>query len=84
MRAAVSIIETLGIDIAKNVFQLRGVNRHCCAVLKRRVTRDQLQSVLAHLGPCTVVVEPYRAVFRGADTSLQDDGEMRRTGPTDA
>ena len=35
-------VETLGIDIAKNVFQLHGVNHHGCVVLKRRVMRDQL------------------------------------------
>ena len=35
-------IETLGIDIAKNVFQLHGVNRNGHVVLKRRVMRDQL------------------------------------------
>jgi hypothetical protein len=30
-------IETLGIDIAKNVFQLHGVSRNGRVVLKRRV-----------------------------------------------
>jgi transposase len=50
-------IETLGIDIAKNVFQLHGVNRNVRVVLKRRVMRDQLLAVLAQIGPCTVVIE---------------------------
>ena len=35
-------IETLGVDIAKNVFQLHGVNRNGRVVLKRRVMRDEL------------------------------------------
>ena len=34
-------IETLGIDIAKNVFQLHGVNCNGRVVLKRRVMRDE-------------------------------------------
>ena len=45
------IVETLGIDIAKNVFQLHGVNHHGCVVLKRRVMRDQLLDIVALFGP---------------------------------
>ena len=50
-------IETLGVDIAKNVFQLHGVNCNGRVVLKRRVMRDQLLEVLAQIKQCTVVVE---------------------------
>jgi transposase len=49
-------IETLGIDIAKNVFQLHGVNRNGRVVSKRRVMRDQLLAVLAQIDPCTVLL----------------------------
>jgi transposase len=56
-------IETLGIDIAKNVFQLHGVNRNGRLVLKRRVMRDQLLAVLAQNGPCTVVIEACAGAF---------------------
>ena len=42
-------IETLGIDIAKNVFQLHGVNRGGRVVFKRRVMRDQLLEVVSRL-----------------------------------
>ena len=42
-------IETLGIDIAKNVFQLHGVNRAGKPVFRRRVVRDQLMEVVAHV-----------------------------------
>ena len=56
-------IETLGIDIAKNVFQLHGVNRNVRVVLKRRVMRDQLLAVLAQIGPCTVVIEACTGAF---------------------
>ena len=50
-------IETLGIDIAKNAFQLHGVNRGGRAVFKRRVMRDQLLEVVAQIERCTIVVE---------------------------
>jgi len=56
-------IETLGIDIAKNVFQLHGVNRNGRVVLKRRVMRDQLVEVLAQIEPCMVVVEACTGAF---------------------
>ena len=56
-------IETLGIDIAKNVFQLHAVNRAGRVVLKRRVMRDQLLEVLAQIDRCTVVVEACTGAF---------------------
>ncbi|ABE64624.1 transposase IS116/IS110/IS902 [Nitrobacter hamburgensis X14] len=56
-------IETLGIDIAKNVFQLHGVNHHGCVVLKRRVMRDQLLDIVAQVERCTIVVEACTGAF---------------------
>ena len=44
-------IETLGIDIAKTVFHLHGVNRNGRVVLRRRVMRDQLLHVIAQIEP---------------------------------
>ena len=45
---------TLGIDVAKNVFQLHGVDARGRAVLSRRVKRQQLLDAVANLpaGPC--------------------------------
>lgn len=56
-------IETLGIDIAKNVFQLHGVGRNGRAVLKRRVMRDQLLAVIAQIDRCTIAVEACTGAF---------------------
>jgi transposase len=56
-------IETLGVDIAKNVFQLHGVNRNGRVVLKRRVMRDQLVAVLTQIERCTVVIEACTGAF---------------------
>src|SRR5688572_13745880 len=48
----------VGIDLAKNVFALHGVNEHGKPVLVRpRVRRDQLLSVVAALPPCTIGME---------------------------
>jgi transposase len=56
-------IETLGIDIAKNVFQLHGVNRGGRVVFKRRVMRDQLLEVVCRLDRCTIAVEACTGAF---------------------
>jgi len=56
-------IDILGIDLAKNVFQLHGVNRNGACVFKRRVMRDQLLSVIAQIEPCTIVVEACTGAF---------------------
>ena len=50
-------IKVLGIDIAKNVFQLHGVDCHGKAVLKKRLSRDQLTTYVANLDQCTIVME---------------------------
>jgi transposase len=50
-------VETLGIDIAKNAFQLHGVNRAGKCTLKRRVSRERLLPVVAQIAPCTIIVE---------------------------
>jgi hypothetical protein len=56
-------IETLGIDIAKNVFQLHGVSPSGRVVLKRRVMRDQLLEVVAQIDRCTIVIEACTGAF---------------------
>lgn len=56
-------IDILGIDLAKNVFQLHGVDRKGNAVFKRRVMRDQLLSVLAGIEPCTIAIEACTGAF---------------------
>lgn len=56
-------IATLGIDIAKNVFQLHGVNSNGRVLLKRRVVRDQLLAVVAQIERCTIVIEACTGAF---------------------
>jgi hypothetical protein len=50
-------VTTLGIDLAKNVFQLHGVNEHGKAVLRRQVRRAQLLFAVAQLEPCLIGME---------------------------
>jgi transposase len=48
---------TLGIDVAKNVFQLHGVGAQGRAVLSRRVRRQQLLDTVANLPACVIEME---------------------------
>lgn len=50
-------VTTLGIDLAKNVFQLHGVNVRGRVMLRKRLTRQQLPRVLANLPRCLVAME---------------------------
>src|ERR1043165_9826793 len=59
-------IEMLGIDLAKNVFQLHGVDRRGRRIYKRRVLRDQLLSVVGDIPHCTVVMEACTGAFHWA------------------
>ena len=48
---------TLGIDVAKNVFQLHGVDERGKVVLSRRVSRGRLMEAVANLPPCLIGME---------------------------
>ena len=50
-------ITTLGIDLAKSVFQLHGVDQDGAIVLQKRVRRSALLDVLGRLEPCLIGME---------------------------
>ena len=50
-------VTTLGIDLAKRVLQVHGVDKHGKGGLHKRLSRDQLLPFLANLAPCLVGLE---------------------------
>ena len=52
-----SEIATVGLDLAKNVFQLHGADASGRSVLRRKLRRGQVLEVLAGLPRCTVAME---------------------------
>jgi transposase len=50
-------ITTIGIDLAKSVFSIHGVDEHGKCALKRQVRREQLLEVMAKLPACLVGME---------------------------
>src|SRR2546429_8858185 len=54
-----SEISTIGLDLAKNVFQVHGVDRSGAVVLRRQLRRGAVEKFFAQLSPCTVGVEAF-------------------------
>jgi transposase len=50
-------ITTIGIDLAKNVFQVHGANEHGRPVLRKQLKRDQVIAFFANLSPCLIGIE---------------------------
>ena len=50
-------ITTVGIDLAKNIFAVHGVNEHGRTVLKKILKRDQVAAFFANLPACVIGME---------------------------
>ena len=59
-------VTTLGIDVAKHVFQMHEVDARRRAVLSRRVKRGQLLQTVASLPSCTQYLTPPLMIEGGA------------------
>jgi transposase len=54
-------IAVIGLDLAKNVFQVHGINDSGQAVLKRKLTRSEVLPFFAGLAPALVGIEACHA-----------------------
>ena len=50
-------VTTIGLDTAKQVFQVQGVVKQGKVVLRRRLRREQVAAFFANLSPCLVGLE---------------------------
>ena len=50
-------VTTLGIDLAKSIFQLHGVDTHGKITVQPRVSRAKLRETIAQLPPCLIGME---------------------------
>ncbi len=68
-------VTTIGIDIAKRIFQIHGVDKNGKTVLKKKLTRDQVLTFMANTPKCLVGMEAcggasywarlhYRTIYR--------------------
>lgn len=56
-------VRVIGVDLAKNVFELFGVNRAGKSVLRRRVSRARLLEIIAQLPECVIGIEACTGAF---------------------
>lgn len=70
-------ITTVGIDLAKNVFQVHGVSKHGKAVLRKQLRRHQVAAFFANLPPCLIGMEACGSAHHWART-LQAHGHTVR------
>ena len=52
-----SEITTVGLDLAKNVFQVHGADASGLGVLRKKLRRDQVLAFFSQLPPCLVAME---------------------------
>jgi transposase len=64
-------ITTIGLDLAKNVFQVHGVDERGKAVLRKRLRRDQVAAFFANLPRCLVGMEACASAHHWARTIEQ-------------
>jgi transposase len=74
-------IATLGIDLAKNMFQVHGVDEQSRTVVQRQLRRPQVLPFVAQLRPCLVAMEACGGVHYWAREIAKRGHEVRRMGP---
>ena len=50
-------VVTIGMDIAKSVFQVHGINAEGAVVIRQRLTRARVLGFFVKLAPCLVGIE---------------------------
>jgi len=61
-------ITTVGIDLAKNVFQVHAVDERGRAVLRKQLRRDQMTAFFANLTPSLIGMEACASAHHWART----------------
>ena len=71
-------VAVVGVDLAKSVFQMHGVDESGAVVLRRRVSRGQFVKLFAKLPPCLVGMEACATSHHWAReiTALGHEGRM--------
>jgi transposase len=70
-------ITTIGLDLAKNVFQVHGVDQRGKVILRKQLRREQMVEFFAKLSPCRVGVEACGSAHHWARV-LQGQGHTVR------
>ncbi len=74
-------IQTVGIDLAKDVFQVHAVDQHGHTVLKKRLNRKQLRPFFATLPSCIIGIEACSSASYWARQLESLGHEVRQMSP---
>jgi transposase len=74
-------ITTLGIDIAKNVFELHGVDKNGHVIISKQLSRQKLTAFIAQLPPCLIGMEACGGAHYWARLFQQFGHEVKLMSP---
>ncbi len=74
-------ISVLGVDLAKSLFQLHGVNDTGKVVMRRKVTRAKLRETVMQLEPCLIAMEACSSAHYWARAFEEVGHEVRLISP---
>ncbi|NLS08388.1 IS110 family transposase [Rhizobium sp. P32RR-XVIII] len=75
-------ITTIGLDVAKNVFQLHGIDADGHVVLRKSLRRSQMQPFFEKLAPCRIGMEACATAHHWARVLLQAGHDARLIPPS--
>ncbi len=74
-------IKIIGIDLAKNIFQLHGVDHQGHSILQKRLTRGKLAEFMLNFPPCLVGMEACGGAHYWARKFISFGHEVRLMNP---
>ncbi len=74
-------ITTIGLDLAKSVFQVHGIDQEGGAVLRKKLRRAQVLKFFATLPPCLVGMEACGSAHHWARTLSAQGHKVRLIPP---
>ena len=75
-------VDTIGLDIAKSVFQVHGVDAEGVVVIRQKLTRAQVLPFFAKLAPCLIGIEACGASHHWARELTRFGYEARLMPPS--
>ena len=72
---------TIGLDIAKQVFQVHGVDRVGKTVLRKQLNRSQVLAFFANLPPALIGIEACASAHYWARELIRQGHEVRLIAP---
>ena len=74
-------ITTVGIDLAKSVFQIHGVDDRGRAVLRKQLKRTEMLSFFANLPPCLIGMEACASAHHWARKLIELGHQVKLMAP---